>query len=497
MDNTTDEYGDRSPRPTAPLKGGINIRRTLAGLLAVIALFTLIPGIVSATGDPSGASTYTPDLDGAVLSIDYVWVLVCAFLVFFMQAGFALLEAGMCRVKNVANVLMKNMVDFVLGTIAFFILGYSLLMGPDIAGIIGDPTSAFMLLGDAYDVNTMLLWFFMLVFAATASTIVSGAIAERPKFKVYVIYSVIVSALIYPIYAHWVWGGGWLATSTFMTDLGGGYGALDFAGSGVVHALGGFIALAACILIGPRIGRYAKNGKPLPIPGHNLTLVVLGGFILWFGWFGFNPGSTLSAQELVISRIAVTTTLAGAAGGITAMFITWRKAGKPDVSMTVNGVIAGLVGITAGCAWVAPWAAMVIGIIAGFVVCYGIWFIEKKGVDDVVGAVSVHGLNGVWGLLALGLFADGTYGVYTTEGPLVTGLLYGNAGFFLVEVINVAVVVLWAFGLGYLMFYLLKKTVGLRVSEIEEREGLDISEHNTIAYPEMVIKDFNMGGNNR
>jgi ammonium transporter, Amt family len=497
MDSSSKNGDDLTSSIGSPTRKSKRMRNFMIGMIAIFALIVLIPGTAMAAGDPSGGSTYTHDLDGSLLAMDFVWILICAFLVFFMQAGFALLEAGMCRVKNVANVLMKNMVDFLLGSIAFFVIGYSIMMGGDIAGIIGDPTSAIMLTGDSYDVSTMLLWFFMLVFAATAATIVSGAIAERPKFKVYVIYSIVVSALIYPVYGHWVWGGGWLAASDFMTDLGGGYGALDFAGSGVVHAMGGFIALAGCILIGPRIGKYTKEGKPRPIPGHNITLVVLGGFILFFGWFGFNPGSTLSSQELVIARIAVTTTLAGAAGGITAMFITWHKMKSPDVSMTVNGMIAGLVAVTAGCAWVAPWAAVVIGIVAGFVVCYGIWFIEKKGIDDMVGAVSVHGLNGVWGLLALGIFADGTYGNYTTEGPLVTGLLYGNAGFFLCQVISAVVVVAFAFGCGYVLFYTLKKTIGLRVSPAEELEGLDISEHNTVAYPGMVLKEVNIGSDEK
>ena len=469
------------------------MRKALIGLMAVLALVSIVPGTAMAVdGDPSGGTTFTSDVDGVKLSVDYVWVLVCGAIVFFMQGGFALLEAGMCRVKNVGNVLMKNLADFLLGTIAFFVIGFSLLLGTDMGGLIGDPASAFLLLGDAYDVDTMLLWFFMLVFAAAAATIVSGAIAERPKFKTYLIYSVVITAFIYPIYGHWQWGGGWLSSASFMIDLGGGYGALDFAGSGVVHAVGGFVALAACILIGPRIGRYDQNGKPRPIPGHNLTFVVLGGFILWFGWFGFNPGSQLAA-DLIISRIAVTTVIAGAAGGTVAMFITWRRAGTPDVGMTVNGAIAGLVGITAGCAWVAPWAAMVIGAIAGVIVCYGVWFLESRQIDDVVGAISVHGLSGIWGLIALGLFADGTFGVYTTEGPLVTGLLYGNAGFFVAQLIASVACVAWAFGTGFIMFYALKKTVGLRVSPEEELQGLDISEHNTVAYPEMVTKDITFG----
>jgi len=464
------------------------VRRYIAFLSLLLGLLIILPASTLAA-DPSGADN-PMGLDGMVNSINFVWVLICAMLVFFMQAGFAMVEAGMVRVKNVSNVLMKNLMDFVVGTIVFLVIGYSLLMGTDIGGFMGDPTSAFMLTGDSFDVSTMMMWFFMLVFAATSVTIVSGAIAERPKFKSYLLYSAIVTAVIYPLYAHWIWGGGWLATSDFMVDLGGGYGALDFAGSGVVHALGGMLALAACIVIGPRIGKYTKDKKPLPIPGHNIGMVVLGGFILWFGWFGFNAGSTLNGNQLIIAKICVTTVIAGAAAGLTAMLIVWKKTGAPDVGLTINGVLAGLVGVTAGCAWVEPWAALVIGVVSGFLVCYGVWFFEKKGIDDVVGAVSVHGLNGVWGLLALGLFADGTFGVYTTDGPLVTGLLYGNAGFFVAQLINAAVVVAWGLGTGLILFYGLKKTVGLRVTPEEELRGLDLSEHNAAAYPEMVTKEL-------
>ncbi len=466
------------------------MRRYSAFLLLFLGLLVLMPATALAA-DPSGTGN-PADLEGVMNSIDYIWVLVCAFLVFFMQAGFALVEAGMVRVKNVANVLMKNMMDFVIGTIAFLVIGYSLLLGGDVGGIIGDPTSAFMLIGDSFDVSTMLLWFFMLVFAATSVTIVSGAIAERPRFKTYLIYSAVVTALIYPVYAHWIWGGGWLAAAGFMVDLGGGYGALDFAGSGVVHAMGGMLALAGCMVLGPRIGRYTKEGKPLPIPGHNLTMVMLGGFILWFGWFGFNAGSTLSGNQLVIAKICVTTVIAAAGGAMSAVMITWRRTGTPDLGLAVNGMLGGLVGVTAGCAWVEPWAALVIGVVSGAIVCYGVWFLERRKVDDVVGAISVHGLNGIWGLIALGLFADGTYGVYTTDGPLVAGLLYGNAGFMAAQLISAVVLVVYALGTGFALFYGLKKTVGIRVTPEEEMHGLDISEHNILAYPEMVTKEVTM-----
>jgi len=444
-------------------------------VLALVMMLALIPGVMA--GDPTGARTLEENPEAPV---DYVWVLICGFLVMFMQPGFAMLEAGFSRAKNVTNVLMKNLVDYAVGSLAFFVVGYAIMM---------NNKSAFFLAGESYDVGIILNWFFMLVFCATAATIVSGAIAERPKFSIYVIYSVIISAIIYPIYGHWLWGGGWLSSADFMTALGGGYGALDFAGSGVVHAVGGYVALAACLLLGPRIGRYDKEGKPIPIPGHSISLAVLGAFILWFGWFGFNPGSTLSAHELRISVIAVNTNLAAAAAAVTAMFITWKKFGKADVVMTVNGAVAGLVAITAPCAWVAPWAAVVIGIVAGFIVCYGYWFLEYRGVDDVVGAIPVHGFNGTWGLLALGLFADGTYGNYTTEAPFITGLLYGNAGFFVCQLISAVVNFAWAFGTGFLLFYILKHTMGIRVTPEEELAGLDISEHGAVAYPDFVYSE--------
>jgi Amt family ammonium transporter len=447
----------------------------------LVILMTIVPAMA---GDPSGAETLKENPEAPV---DFVWVLICGFLVMFMQAGFAMLEAGFSRAKNVANVMMKNLMDFSVGSLAFFAVGFALMMGTDWHGIIG--TDGWFLAGDAYDVNTIMTWFFMLVFCATAATIVSGAIAERPKFSVYLIYSVVVSAIIYPIYGHWLWGGGWLNSADFMVKLGGGYGALDFAGSGVVHALGGYIALAACILLGPRIGKYDEKGNPRPIPGHSLAFAVIGTFILWFGWFGFNPGSTLSAHELRISVIAANTNLAAAAGAVTAMIITWLRNGKPDVGMTCNGAIAGLVAITAPCAWVQPWAAVVIGIVAGFIACYGYWWLERRGIDDVVGAIPVHGFAGTWGLIALGLFADGTYGVYTTEPPLVTGLLYGNPGFFACQVISAVVNFVWAFGTGFILFWILKKTIGIRVSPEEEMLGLDITEHAAVAYPNFVCTE--------
>ena len=454
--------------------------KTVLAILVTLSILSVAP--ISIAGDPSGAETLSEDPNAPV---NFVWVLLCAFLVMFMQAGFAMVETGLTRAKNAANILMKNMMDFSAGALVYWAIGFAFMFGASSFGIIG--TDMFFLGGDAYDVNTSMLWFFQMVFCATAATIVSGAMAERTKFRTYLIYSIMISAFIYPIYGHWIWGGGWLSSSTFMTNLGGGYGALDFAGSGVVHAVGGFVALAGAHMLGPRIGKYKKDGTPKPIPGHNLNLAILGVFILWFGWFGFNPGSTLAATELRISIVAVNTVLSGASGAFAMMCLTWWRYGKPDVSMTGNGVLAGLVAITASCAWVNTKSAVLIGIIAAIITYLGVWFLEwKLKVDDPVGAVSVHGFNGLWGLLALGLFADGTYGNYTTEGPMVTGLLYGNAGFFACQVISVIVNFAWAFGLGFAMFYILKRTIGIRVTEEEEIQGLDIGEHGVSAYPDFV-----------
>jgi Amt family ammonium transporter len=444
---------------------------TLKGLrFLMIIVMILIAGLVMPVmaGDPSGAETYESDPSTA---INFTWVLICGFLVMLMQAGFGLLEAGLTRAKNAANIMMKNMADFCIGALGYWAVGFALMMGTatGITGLIVG-LNGFFLVGDAYDVSTIELWFWQMVFCATAATIVSGAMAERTKFSTYCIASLVVTAFIYPLYGHWMWGGGWLSQ----------LGALDFAGSGVVHAVGGFIALAGAWLVGPRVGKFKKDGTPVGIPGHSITLAILGVFILWFGWFGFNPGSTLAATDLRISVIAANTVLAAAAGGIMAMLITWKKYGKPDVPMTGNGIVAGLVAITAPCAWVNPPAAVLIGLIAGALVILSVWFIEwKLKIDDPVGAISVHGTNGIWGILALGLLADGTYGG-------VTGLLYGDAGFMAAQIISAVTVFVWAFGMGAIMFYILKKTVGIRVTDREQIEGLDIGEHGMTAYPDFL-----------
>jgi len=437
------------------------------------AVFLLGSGVAMA-GDPTGAATLKANPG---LAVDYVWVLVCGFLVMFMQAGFALVEAGFCRAKNATNLLTKNLMDFVVGSLAFWAVGYALITGADWRGLLG--TTGFFLAGKGYDVGNYLSFFWQMVFAATAATIVSGAVAERIKFQAYLLYSVAITAFIYPVYAHWVWGGGWLSKLPF------GLGHLDFAGSGVVHAVGGLVGLAGATVLGPRFGKFDKNDKPRAIPGHNIPLAALGVFILWFGWYGFNPGSTFSAHHLRISVIAVNTTLAASAASLTALLLILAKTRKFDLGMALNGVLAGLAAITAPCAWVEAWAAVVIGIVAGVILVAGVYFLEAIKVDDPVGAVPVHGFNGLWGLIAVGLFADGTYGNYAIEPPFVKGLLYGGgAGQLIAQLIGAAALFAWAFGMGLVLFKLLDVIIGIRVSPREEIQGLDLFEHGTPAYPE-------------
>ena len=452
------------------------MRRKVTGALVAASVAMLATPGIALAADAAGAETLA---DNAGAPVDFVWVLVSAALVFFMQAGFAMVEGGFCRAKNTVNLMMKNIMDFAMGSLAFFAIGFAIMFGDDVAGFVG--SSGWFLLGDSYDVNVYLLFMFQAVFAATAATIVSGAVAERLKFKAYLIYSLGLTAVIYPIYGHWVWGGGWLSTLPY------GLGHLDFAGSGVVHAVGGFVGLAGAMVLGPRFGKYDKDGKPRAIPGHNMPLATLGLFILWFGWFGFNAGSTLSAHELRISVVAVNTMLAASAGALSALILILMKSNKFDVGMSINGALAGLVAITAGCAWVEAWAAVVIGIVAGLLVVIGALTLENLGVDDPVGAVAVHGFNGVWGLLAIGLFADGTYGNYTTEGPLATGVLYGGGLEQLIaQAIGAATVVAWAFVLGYVLFKAIDLVIGVRVSPAEELAGLDIDEHGSPAYANFV-----------
>ena len=405
--------------------------------------------------------------DDVQANLDTVWVLVAAVLVMFMQAGFAMVEAGFTRAKNASNIIMKNLMDYGIGSILFFVAGFALMYGKDVVGLVGG--SGFI---NPTTIDTPVNILFQTVFCATAATIVSGAMAERTKFVSYLIYSAIISLIIYPIAGHWFWGGGWLAQLSI-----GGAGFIDFAGSTLVHSVGGWSALVGAALLGPRIGKFKKDGTPNAIPGHNITLGALGVFILWFGWFGFNPGSELAADQ-ALGHIAMTTNIAAAAGAVTVMFLSWAKYGKPDVSMTLNGALAGLVAITAGCAAVSIWGAMAIGLVAGFVVVFGIELLERKlKIDDPVGAIPVHGFSGAIGTLLVGVFA--------TDGGLAYG---GGFGLLAVQAIGVIAYAAWTLGTAFILFKTIKSTVGLRVSKEEEIMGLDLGEHGSESYSDFVLK---------
>ena len=411
------------------------------------------------------------------ISLDTVWMLLAAILVFWMQPGFALCEAGFTRSKNTANILFKNFVDFMLGSVLFFFVGFGFMFGSDGAGFIGAPNWGDLSFYKS-DLPVEGFLMFETVFCATSATIVSGAMAERTKFSMYIVYSFFISLIIYPVEGHWTWGGGWLcnnaAESFMMTTF--GHVFHDFAGSAIVHSVGGVLALIGAIALGPRRGKYDANGKSRAIPGHSLILAALGVFILWMGWFGFNPGSQLAAtgevNRIAISHVFLTTNLAAACGGIATMFITWMKYGKPSFSLTLNGVLAGLVGITAGCDAVDAWGAIIIGLVCGTVLVYAIEFIDRKlHIDDPVGASSVHGVCGILGTLMTGLFS------------VSEGLFYGHGwGFLGAEAFGILMIDLWAAVTGVILFYSIKKIHGLRVSARIEDEVLDIYEHGETCY---------------
>lgn len=409
--------------------------------------------------------------------INIVWVFLGAVMVMLMQAGFAILEAGLTRQKNCNNVLMKNIMDFAIGSIIFLVVGFGLMFGESLGGIVGitgfiDPTTLNLSQFEALSPTVFI--FFQTVFCATAATIVSGAMAERTKFSSYLIYTLVISLVIYPISGHWIWGGGFLSKIGF----------IDYAGSTAVHSVGGWAALMGAVVLGPRMGKYNRDGSTNAIPGHNIMMATLGVFILWFCWFGFNPGSSLEAAGY-IGHIAMTTNLSACAGALVAMFLTWKKYGKPDVSMTLNGILAGLVAITAGCHIVSLYGAIAIGAVGGILVVYGCEILDQKlHVDDPVGAVGVHCLNGVWGTLAVGLFACNTQ---ASEGTL--GLFFGGGTALLItQLIGVIIVAVWVCSMSFIMFTLIKKTVGLRVTPQEELAGLDLGEHGSEAYPDFLKK---------
>ena len=425
-------------------------------------------------------------IDELASAIDIAWLLIAGVLVLFMQAGFGLVESGFIRSKNVTNILMKNTLDLSFGAIGYWAIGFGLAYGTtefiDIQFFGGgdfffQPEAS----GDYAG------FFFQFAFAATAATIVSGAVAERTKFGAYLIYTLVITAVIYPIVTRWVWGDGFL--SAYASDIQfGDNGMIDFAGSTVVHSVGGWAALVAAIMVGARRGKFNADGSANALPGHSMPLGFLGVMVLWIGWYGFNAGSTLGLSggfADLAARVAVTTTLSAGAGGASAMLISWLRYGKSDFSLTLNGILGGLVGITAGCATVEPWAAVVIGVIAGAVIVYGVALLERLRIDDPVGAVPVHLFNGIWGTLAVGLFTaqdhlGPNYGDSDAYGLLLGGG-FEQFGYQLIGVIAVAV---WTIVTAAILFAIIRATVGLRVSEAEEETGLDVGEHGMEAYPE-------------
>jgi Amt family ammonium transporter len=486
-----------------------------------------------ANGDPDGALTGT-STDIAVgnsekgltiadvlnqigqnkIAINFVWTLIAGFLVMFMQAGFAIVETGLTRAKNANHTMMMNFMVYGVGMLAYWLIGFAIQMGGvgAVANLGGTPvlngehmfslfgkdvgifgTNGFMLTHKgSYDVAVMVIFLFQMVFMDTALTIVTGTAAERWKYSAFMVSSFLMGAFTYPLFANWAWGGGWLAT--LGTNFGIGHGYADFAGSGVVHAVGGITALAMGILIGPRIGKYERDGRANAIPGHDLMIVLTGCFILAFGWFGFNPGSTLGASgngNLRIGSIAVNTMLAGMAGSFGAMLYMWIRYGKPDASMSGNGLLAGLVAITAPSGFVNPVAAVLIGLIAGALVCLAVEFIDRVAkVDDPVGAISVHGVNGLWGVIAVGLFADGKSnygGSWNGVSGSVTGLFYGDGGQLVAQLLGCATLIGFVFTLSFVFALLVDWIVGQRVSPKNELEGLDIPEMGALCYPEFVL----------
>lgn len=490
-------------------------------MLGLFALMMAAPAVWAAN-DPSGANTGTiADVTAAVpghpvleevaaaaghnkISINIMWTLLTGFIVMFMQAGFAMVETGFCQAKNAAHTMAMNFLIYPIGMLGFWICGFALMfggVGPIAAlgggtavldkeivwhlfgkdfGIAGG--KGFFLAGTSYDVAVYTLFLFQMVFMDTTATIPTGAMAERWKYSAFMVYGFFISMLVYPLYGNWVWGGGWL--SQMGKNFGLGHGQVDFAGSSVVHLVGGVCALAGAMVIGPRVGKYNKDGSPNAIPGHNIPMAIVGTFILCFGWFGFNPGSTLAGTDLRIGVVAVNTMLAGAAGAMVSTIYMWIRFGKPDPSMMCNGMLAGLVAITAPCAFVNSTSAVIIGAISGWLVIEAVFFIEKNlKVDDPVGAVAVHGVNGAWGVISLGLFADGTYGDgWNGVAGNVKGLFYGDAGQLAAQGIGVLTCFIFVFTLCYVFFKVQNAVMGLRPLATVERDGLDIPEVGVVAY---------------
>lgn len=497
------------------------LNRSLAAGLLFLVLLTVVPAYAHADTDPSGTKTGTAldvpatkpgeptlsELADALghsrVAINMMWTLITGFLVMFMQAGFAMVETGFTRAKNVAHTMGMNFMIYAIGLIGFWICGFAIMFGGvgSIASLGGTPgltgeftiqlfgktfglfgMNGLFLNNSVYNTGIYTLFLFQMVFMDTTATIPTGAMAERWKFFSFVLYGFFISMFIYPIFGNWVWGGGWL--SALGVNFGLGHGHVDFAGSSVVHMVGGVAAFAGALALGPRIGKYNKDGSSNAILGHNIPMAIIGTFILAFGWFGFNPGSTLAGNDLRIGVIATNTMLASGAGALVATFYMWWKYKKPDPSMMANGLLAGLVAITAPCAFVNAPVAVLIGGVAGLLVVVAAFFIDHKlHVDDPVGAVAVHGVNGLWGVLALGLFADGTYGDgWNGVSGTVRGLFYGDTGQFFAECIGGFVCIVFVFATMYGFFKLCARIIGIRVTAADEIEGLDL--------PEMGVKGY-------
>lgn len=443
------------------------------------------------------------------VAINLIWTLICGFLVMFMQAGFAMAETGFTQAKNAGHTMAMNFMVYGLGLLGYWISGFALQMGGvgGIATLGGGAvldsefsiklfdkefglfgTKGFFLSGVCYDAIVYSIFLFQMVFMDTAATIPTGSMAERWTMKSFIPYAFFISGIVYPLYANWVWGGGWL--SALGKNFGLGHGHVDFAGSSVVHLTGGIAALAGAIVIGPRLGKFDSDGKPKAIPGHHIPMAVIGCFILAFGWFGFNAGSTLAGSDFRIGVVATNTMLAGGAAALSSWIYMWIVYGKPDISMSANGMLAGLVAVTAPCAFITSISAVIIGLIAGILVCLSVFFIERKlKIDDPVGAISVHGVNGAWGALSLGIFADGTYGDGLNGIPGgVKGILYGDAGQLAAQIIGTLTNMIFVFVVMFAFFKLLNKIVPLRVSPELEQEGLDQAEVSVTAYPDFSLR---------
>lgn len=477
-------------------------RLTVIASLAVAMLAIGLPATAWAS-DPTGASLGKDVIEHTGISMNILWVVIGAVLVIFMQAGFALVETGFCRAKHAAHVVFTNFAIFGLGFVAFFCVGYGLAFGAvsipalGVAKPLGNllgfgahggviSHAGFFMGGHAYDVGILAFFLYMVAFMDTTATIPTGAMAERWKFSSFVVWGFFCGAIYYPLYAAWVWGGGWLSQLGASAHL--GHGVVDFAGSGVVHAMGGMAALAGAKVLGARRGKYAADGTPRPMPGHHVPMAMLGTFILLFGWFGFNAASTLSALDIRFSVVAANTAIAAAFGAVISMFWVWRRGGKPDPGMSANGMLAGLVAITAPCAFVQPWAAAVIGAVAGIIVVEAVWFIERKmKIDDPVGAISVHGVCGLFGVLSVGLFADGSYGDgFNGIAGGVKGLFYGGTGQLWAQLISIGVLCTVMLGIAYAFFKITDKVMGIRSAPEDEDQGLDIPEVGMLAYPDFL-----------